>query len=550
MFKNSDFRCECGTLATRTKEESRSRRLSRRDFARASVAAGAAVVALPRTLLGKELPAGTSAAARGAAVARRRVTSLPPEVAYGGISMGGADEALASAPQTTSYPGGWQEGTTIPSEYYLDEKHYLNDERFITEHFWLMVDHESRIPSPGDYFLFQFGLGDSVIILRDQAGAVQAYHNVCRHRGSRLCIHDELLPSEARADGKPEDPVLSVVQQGATGNTPVFRCPYHAWTYDLSGKLVHYPPGMPNEFNPAEHGLHPAHLQLVEGFIYVNFAREEPPEFDPFVATWQAVAEQYGTAQLKVIARRSLPTKANWKLVLENFRECYHCLPSHSRSYRAVHGVFSGENPSGTRITTEQRARIEAELAEHGHPVQRRQRTGTPPRPVRRDLLGQVGDGYPVPTGMGMGSGGSHLKIGFVTGSLDGKPVAPLLPARSEWTHTTQQVTTGFSTAYIQAYDDHVAVVRFTPRAVDLTDAEIFYLVHPDATENDVDIDRMVALWANTYREDRWIAENNHHGLRSSRYAFRGGQPYAASETGPRGLAKWYMRDVVPQLSE
>ena len=142
------------------------------------------------------------------------------------------------------------------------------------------------------------------------------------------------------------------------------------------------------------------------------------------------------------------------------------------------------------------------------------------------------------------------MKVGFVTGSLDGKPVAPLLPTRSEWTHTARQVTTGFSTGYLQAYDDHVAVVRFTPRAVDLTDAEIFYLVHPDATEDEVDVDRMVALWANTYREDRWIAENNHHGIKSSRYAFRGGQPYAASETGPRGLVKWYMRDVASSMSE
>ena len=530
---------------------SKSKRLSRRDFARTSVAAGAAAVALPSALLGKEIPAETSAAAKGAAVARRRVTSLPPEVAYGGVSMGGGDE-LAMSPQTATYPGGWQEGTTIPGEYYTDEKHYLNDERFIAEHFWLMADHESRIPNTGDFFLFQFGLGDSLIILRNREGAVQAFHNVCRHRGSRLCVHDELLPSEARADGKPEDPILSVVQLGKSGNSPVFRCPYHAWTYDLSGALVSYPPGMARDFDPAQHGLHPAHVRTVEGFIYVSFAQDEPPEFDPFVATWRAIGQLYGTAELKVVARRSLPTKANWKLVLENFRECYHCSPSHSQSYRAVHGVLSGANPSGARLTADQRADIEAELARHGHPVPQRTNTGTPRQPPRRDQLGQAGDGYGVPaaSGMGMGGGGSHLKVGFVTGSLDGKPVAPLLPKRSEWTHTSRQVTTGFSTGYIQAYDDHLAVVRFTPRAVDLTDAEIFYLVHPDATEKDVDVDRMVALWANTYREDRWIAENNHHGIKSSRYAFRGGQPYAAAETGPRGLAKWYMRDVVPSMSE
>ena len=79
----------------------------------------------------------------------------------------------------------------------------------------------------------------------------------------------------------------------------------------------------------------------------MSFAQDEPPEFDSFVATWRTVTQQYGMAQLKVVARRSLPTKANWKLVLENFRECYHCSPSHSRSYRAVHGLFDGANPVG-----------------------------------------------------------------------------------------------------------------------------------------------------------------------------------------------------------
>ena len=86
---------------------SKSKKLSRRDFARTSVAAGAAAVALPGALLGKEMPVGTTAAAaKGAAVARRRVTSLPPEVAYGGLSMGGGAELLAMSPQNGDLSGG------------------------------------------------------------------------------------------------------------------------------------------------------------------------------------------------------------------------------------------------------------------------------------------------------------------------------------------------------------------------------------------------------------------------------------------------------------
>ncbi len=110
---------------------------------------------------------------------------------------------------------------TIPGEYYVDERHYDDDERYIAENMWLLADHASRIQTPGDYFVFEYGRGESVIILRDPAGEVKGYQNVYRHRGSRLCRHDEgPLPADAR---------LSVRQLRSSGNTPVFRCPYHAW---------------------------------------------------------------------------------------------------------------------------------------------------------------------------------------------------------------------------------------------------------------------------------------------------------------------------------
>ena len=535
---------------------SKTRTVSRRDFARTSMAAGAAAVAIPGSLLGGAGAVGASgSAAEGAAVAKRRRLSMPPEVSYGGLSPDGRDvplqATLAPAGQAPKpYPGGWREGTTIPATYYVDEKHFVNDERFIAEHFWLMADHENRIPKPGDYFVFEYGRGDSVIIVRDQAGAVKAFHNVCRHRGSRLCLHemDGVLPSESRADGKPIDARLSVVQHGPSGNTQVFRCPYHAWTYDLNGKLVSFPPSLPPSFNQAELGLHPCHVRTVEGFIFISLSRQDPPDFDTFVANWRTVCSEYGTANLKVAARKSYPTKANWKLALENFRECYHCQHAHTRSFTATHVLFL------PTTTPTQRSRMEQEMARHGHPVQARddyfnlyaQPRGPQPQPTRDALA-------PPPQsagGMGMAGGrGTHLPIGFVTASLDGKAVAPLLPGRKEWTHRRASATTGFSTSFITFYDDHVAVARFTPRGVMSTDVEILWMVNPAAKEKEVDVQRMMAVWDITYREDRWIVENNHHGILNSRYNYTGGQPYAESEGGPSGLVKWYMGEVVPTFS-
>ena len=549
------------------------KKLSRRDFAKTSVGAGvgaAAAVALPASLIGKEAGAvaaassasiagstngAVTAAAAGAAVARRRRISLPPEVTYGGMNeFGDGRSALLEnvmtqpGQATPNYRGGWKEGTTIPLEYYVDEKHYVNDERFLAENFWFMIDHHSRIPKPGDYFIYEFGRGDSVIVLRNTAGEVKAFHNICRHRGSRLCQHgfDEVRPTEALPDGKPADKVLSMVQQGPSGNAPVFRCVYHAWTYDLDGKLVAYPTGMPANFDASQHGLHPVHLRMVQGFIWVSLASKEPPEFDPWIGNWKGVADRFKMEDLKIGTRLKAPTKANWKLVIENFRECYHCYPSHTKSYSVVHQIYGDPNTA----TAEQRAKIDAEIAKHGHPARPRG-----PQGGQQQQQG-YGRGQDSPTqeagggGMAGGPMGSHLKLGYVTGSLDGKPIAPLLPTQKTWDDLSYRAVSGFSTSWMMAYNDHVAVVRFTPRDIASTDAEIFWLVHPDAKEGkDYDPKRLQALWGNTYREDRWICENQQFGIKSSRYNFGGvGQPYAAQEGGPAGFVQWYMREVVPQL--
>jgi Rieske 2Fe-2S family protein len=504
------------------------KKVSRRDFARTSVAAGAAAVALPDTLLGRSAPDATVAeqtptAARGAAVARQRRVTIPEGLGYGG--GGGSDfgrgtgylssSAFAGQTQTRTYPGGWHEGTTIPAEYYVAEKHYLNDERFLGENLWLMVDHESRIPKTGDYFVFEYGRGDSIIIARDTGGAVKAYHNVCRHRGSRLCRHDD--------DPAPKDARLSVRQLGSSGNTPVFRCPYHAWTYDIDGRLVSAY-GMPSDFDQAANGLLPCHVQAAEGFIFVNLSTEAPPDFESAVKGVRTLGQRYGTKDLKVAARIQYPTKANWKLALENFLECYHCGPAH-RSLVTTHDWDYS-------ISAEQKAQREKEIDRWVPSSVRPGRPGSGGGMGQTENLTLAGRGWLMP--------------GKVTGSLDGKPVAPLLPNFKEYTHGFRETTTGWSTAYWAMYDDYVAVARFTPRDVAVTDAEIIWLVNPSARESkDYQVDRLTALWDVTMREDKWVVENNHIGVLSGGY--RSGR-YAVHELGnggPAAFIKWYMGDVV-----
>jgi phenylpropionate dioxygenase-like ring-hydroxylating dioxygenase large terminal subunit len=503
-----------------------SKKVSRRDFARTSVTAGAAAMVLPGTVLAEEpVAAKTFAAVKGAETARRLRASLPPPaLTYGGDPVADARDSisLAYAPAAAQLPrapeviNGWRVGTTLPAEYYLSEKYYAIDERFLADNVWLLIDHESRIPRTGDYFVFEFGRGDSVIFLRDEAGAVKGYHNVCRHRGSRLCRHDD--------DPVSTDARLSVKQLGPSGNTPVFRCPYHAWTYGMDGRLLSAPNGMPPDFDFAQNGLIPCHVRTAGGFIIANLSQDEPPDFEsvvnpPRAPNWMTICEDYGTASLKIAARAYYPVQANWKLVMENFHECYHCGPAHKSLVKA-HPFCDGT------MSADQHARLAKEL-ERFVPTKYRQAE------AQSTMGSSAGMIRGVPAG-------AILNIGFATGSLDGKPVAPLLPTRKQYSHNRWSASTTWALGNLQCYDDYVAVVRHTPRDIMKTDVEILWLVNADAKEGrDYKPERVKALWDITEREDRWIVENQ-VGLLSS--AYTPGR-YARTEGASRFI-QGYMTEV------
>ncbi|MEE9292071.1 MAG: SRPBCC family protein, partial [Acidobacteriota bacterium] len=324
-------------------------------------------------------------------------------------------------------------------------------------------------------------------------------------------------------DPRPEDQRLSVLQLGASGNTPLFRCPYHGWTYDLQGNLVQAYK-MQDDFDLSKNGLVRCHMRLEEGHIFVSLTRKDkPPSFEEDRKWYLEVARKYGFKDLKIGARRYYPIKANWKLAIENFLECYHCGPSH-RSLVTAHNWDE-------RLAGAEKAQRIKEV--EGWICEDSKKRATE---ASQGMGGSADANY-------YAEYSGELNPGFVTGSLDGKPVAPLLPKFKEWSHCTDIATTGYSTGYWQAYDDHVAVARFTPRGPELTDCEIFWLVHPDAVEGkDYKAERVMALWDITIKEDIWIVENNHLGVQSGAY---GAGRYADNERGPANFIKWYMTEVV-----
>ena len=196
----------------------------------------------------------------------------------------------------------YQEGKTLPQDFYTNSNIFSEEMKRIYFKQWLMVDHISRIPNPGDYFVFD-AEKESIIVIRGRDNEVRAFYNVCTHRGSRICLDEE-------------------------GSKKLLVCPYHAWSFSAEGELK-AARFMPEDFKKEEWGLRECHLKIYEGLVFINLSLDEPMNFDEFIEPLKEMMEFHQTSKSKIAIRKKYPTHANFKLVLENFQECYHCPTAH-----------------------------------------------------------------------------------------------------------------------------------------------------------------------------------------------------------------------------
>jgi len=194
---------------------------------------------------------------------------------------------------------------TLPQKYFISNEMLALEKERIFSKYWVCAGHQSRIPKAGDYFLLNL-FKDSLIILRDRQGAIRAFHNVCRHRGTRIC---EM--GEGRFSGS-------------------IQCSYHAWTYGLDGKLIGAPFMKEVEsFRWEDYPLHSAPVKLWEGFIFISLSLNEPAPFAETYAPLMGRLASWNMGRLKSHRRVSYDAKTNWKYVFQNFNECYHCPTIH-----------------------------------------------------------------------------------------------------------------------------------------------------------------------------------------------------------------------------
>jgi len=390
-------------------------------------------------------------------------------------------------------------GRALERPFYCDPDLFEREMERVISRQWLLVDHASRIPNEGDFFLFEIA-GESIVVVRGKAGEIHAFFNVCRHRGSRVCRERQ-------------------------GNTKRFVCPYHAWTYGLDGAL-RSAPLMPEEFVPTEVRLSPCHVRVLDGLIFLNLAERDPTDFDAQVEPLLPFLRVHGLGRAKVAHRELYPTEANWKLIVENYLECYHCAPAHPQ-FSSVHskakilamGAGLGSGPEHAMAAFQQELAAWQEKARSlGHP------TGL--------FNDQPGSPY------WRSADRAPIGRGFLSESQDGEPVAPLMGEFKDY--DGGQTAISFNpVSHLLMSNDTATLFRFTPTGPTTAEMEVIWLVDEHAREGaDYDVKRVSWMWDVTTRQDQGITENNQAGVMSRRY--RPG-PYSQLEGAVESSVLWYL---------
>lgn len=201
---------------------------------------------------------------------------------------------------------GLRAGATLPASWYTSESAFSQEMRTIISRYWHYACRIDEVAKPGDYLACRVG-NVPVVVLRNPSNELIAFVNVCRHRGAEI------------------------VRDGGRGNRNTLQCHYHGWTWDLDGRL-RAAPGSEDQacFKKEDFPLVPVAVALLGAFIFVKL--------DPHAPSWEEMVGELPRilkalpsplTQLQFRERRTYDMKANWKIVVENFLECYHCPIAH-----------------------------------------------------------------------------------------------------------------------------------------------------------------------------------------------------------------------------
>ncbi len=401
----------------------------------------------------------------------------------------------SSSPRLASLLASQRSGWSLSQPFYSDAGIYEEDLAHIWYREWIFAASAAELPKPGSYVTLQLGRYP-VVVVRGGDGEIRAFHNSCRHRGSRICSK-------------------------ASGQAAKLVCPYHQWTYETDGRLL-WAKDMGEDFEPKNHGLKPVHCVLAAGMVFICVA-EKAPEFGAIKAEADRYTAPHKLADLKVAYRSSIVEGGNWKLVLENNRECYHCAGSHPALCRTF-----DDNPDLVGADDSLSA---PEGAAH---VKRCEAAGLPANYVispneqwRLVRIPFVGDA--------------------VSYTMDGKAAAPLIPGMP-FANAGSLLFFHYPNTWNHFLSDHVLNFRVLPVSATETEVTTTWLVHKDAVEGrDYDLKRLTEVWIATNDEDRRVVEENQIGISSP--AYEPGPYSPKQESGVRQFVDWYVHTMLQATS-
>ncbi|WP_163836244.1 aromatic ring-hydroxylating oxygenase subunit alpha [Spartinivicinus ruber] len=385
---------------------------------------------------------------------------------------------------------------SLPQPFYNDPHLFQIDMEEIFCKEWLFVGLTCEVPAKGNFFTVDIG-NNPILVVRNQHNEIQAFHNVCRHRGSKVCL-------------QPKGKVAKLV------------CPYHQWTYELDGQLIFAGTEMGDDFCKSNFSLKPVHVKTAGGYIFISLA-EYPPEIDSFINDLEHYLEPYDLENAKVAVESNIVEKANWKLVIENNRECYHCNGSHPE---LLNSLLEWDDTTDPRASDEFKAHVarkqadwEAEKIPHQHVSH-----GLRNRIVRMPLM-----------------------EGTVSMTMDGKPGCKKLMGRIKSPDLGSMRILHLPNSWNHAMGDHLIAFIVTPLSPQETLVTTKWLVHKDAVEGvDYDAANLRKVWDATNSQDRKLAEDNQLGINSMAYE---PGPYSKTyEFGVINFLNWYSESMLNHL--
>jgi glycine betaine catabolism A len=383
-------------------------------------------------------------------------------------------------------------GHALPGAFFTDETLYAAELEYLFGRHWLFLACEAEIPEGGDYRTYQVGPWPIFLLRRDD-GSIAGFHNTCRHRGSRILQQDT----------------------GIAGAT--LQCPYHRWSYDLEGRVIGC--GATGEVPAEQRGLRPVHVRTLAGLVFVCLADEPPDDFDDMAARMTPYLAPHGLARARVARQVDLVEHGNWKLTIENNRECFHCAghPELLCSLFDFFGTIDEARMSGEERAAYARFRaaqieVEAIWRRAGVPSAAIEELHGRPTAFRTERLVLDGAGESM-------TADTRVASRRLLGELTERRLGTL--------HYHTQPN-----AWFHFLSDHALTFAVLPLGHDRTLVRSTWLVHAQAEEGrDYDPDNLTRVWNATNAQDAAFVAETQRGVSSPVY-----------EPGPLGTNEYMVR--------